>query len=206
MGVWKALHFVSVWRKRRNKVKALQRRERMKMKAVITVAALALAIAAPSITEGKDKKKPSPRGMIESMQSIPCGVNQRGLAGLGSVFGSVGVTHVNSNEKLCPQYLFRTDDMDYHIRPADTKHDVILPIGHEAEFKIKKDRLFLKVPDGDRKVRAYQVVAMESVNSSDKKDKDSAAYRPGVRPTESRPMDTRPEEKQRDSEDGPPRR
>jgi hypothetical protein len=33
--------------------------------------------------------------------------------------------------------------MEYHIRPVDNKHRVILPVGHGGEFKLKKDRLFL---------------------------------------------------------------
>src|SRR5262249_51517943 len=127
----------------------------------LLMAALALSLTFPSIAEGKNKKKQSPRGMLESMQSVPCGVRERGLSGLGSIFGSVGVQHVNSNEKLCPQYLLRTDELEYHIRPLDMKHAALLPVGHEAEFKIKKDRLFLKVPDGDKKTRPYQVVSME---------------------------------------------
>src|SRR6267154_6408907 len=95
------------------------------------IAALVLVMAVPSNSAGKDKKKPAQRGMLESMQSVPCGVNERGLSGLGSIFGSVGVQHVNSHEKLCPQYLLRTDEMEYHIRPKDTKHPVLLPVGHE---------------------------------------------------------------------------
>ena len=129
---------------------------------------LSLVLAVSSIAESKDKKKHSPRGMLESMQSVPCGAKERGLAGLGSVFGSVGVQHVNSHEQLCPQYLFRTDDMEYHIRPLDTNHAVLLPVGHEGEYKIKKDRLYLRAVDGDRKVRPYQVVSMQPLNSESK--------------------------------------
>jgi hypothetical protein len=152
----------------------------------VLVAVVVLVLALPLMVEGK-KKKPAPRGMLESMQSVPCGVKHRGLTGLGSIFGSVGVEHVNSNEKLCPQYLFRTDDLDYHIRPLDLKHAVILPVGHEAEFKIKKDRMFLKVPDQDKKTREYQVVSMEPVKSQG--GAESTAYRPADTPTGSRPTE-----------------
>ncbi len=51
------------------------------------------------------------------MEAVPCGAKQTGLAGLGALWGSAGITHINSNEKLCPQYLLRTDEMDYEIRP-----------------------------------------------------------------------------------------
>ena len=130
------------------------------------VAALLLVLAVPSSAVAKDKK--GQRGMLESMQSVPCGAKERGVTGLGSVFASVGVEHVNSHEQLCPQYLLRTDEMDYHIRPLDTKHAAVLPVGHEAEFKIKNDRLFLRVVDGDKKEHDYQVVSMEPASSASK--------------------------------------
>ncbi|MGB6385815.1 MAG: hypothetical protein WBD25_17740 [Terriglobales bacterium] len=154
----------------------------MKLKKSL-IAALSLVLAVPSIAVAKDKK--GQRGMLESMQSVPCGAKERGVTGLGSVFGSVGVQHVNSHEQLCPQYLLRTDQMDYHIRPLDLKHAAVLPVGHEAEFKIKKDRLFLKIPDGDKKERDYQVVSMEPVSSESKID--STAYHPVEKPVEPGP-------------------
>jgi len=123
---------------------------------------LAVTIAVP--LSAVRKKKPADRAMLEKMESVPCGAKQRGVSGVGALFGSVGVTHVNSNEKLCPQYLVRSDEMEYQIRPTDKGHPVVLPVGHEIEFKIKKDRMFLRVPDGDQKMRAYQVVAMEPAN------------------------------------------
>lgn len=149
------------------------------------IATLSLVLVFSSIAAGKDKKR-GQIGMLESMQSVPCGAKERGLAGLGAVYGSIGVTHVNSHEQLCPQYLLRTDEMDYHIRPLDMKHAVLLPIGQEAEFKIKNNRLFLRVPDGEKKTRAYQVVAMEPSTSASKVE--SSAYRPVERRAESHPQ------------------
>lgn len=148
------------------------------------VAALLLALAITSIAAGKEKK--SQRGMLESMQSVPCGAKQRGITGLGSAVASLGVEHVNSHEQLCPQYLLRTDDMDYHIRPMDLKHPQVLSIGHEAEFRINKDRLLLRAADGskDRKERAYQVVSMEPAKREPKVG--DGAYRPPERPAEYR--------------------
>jgi hypothetical protein len=144
-------------------------------KTMLVMSVLALAMFVPKSAAAKDKKKP-PRGMIESMQSLPCGVKEKGLNGLGAVWGSVGITSVSSNEKLCPQYLFRTDDLEYHLRPKDTKHPVILPIGHEAEYRIHKDEITLKIPDGDKKTRAYHVISMEPIKTANA-DQDSG-YRP----------------------------
>jgi hypothetical protein len=129
------------------------------------VAMLSLLLAIPGFAG--DKKKHPNRAMIEKMEAMPCGAKERGLTGLGSVWASVGVTHVNSDEKLCPQYLLRTDDMEYHVRPLDHKHPVLLPVGQEGEFKLDKDKIEMRIPDGDRKMRQYQVVAMKPIDHSE---------------------------------------
>ncbi len=129
----------------------------------ILIATACLALVLPAFAG----KKHNQRAMIEKMEAVPCGAKERGLTGLGSVFASVGATRVDSDEKLCPQYLLRTDDMEYHVRPLDHKHPVLLPIGKEGEFKISKDVLEMKVPDGDHKKRRYQVVAMKPIDHSD---------------------------------------
>ena len=134
---------------------------------------LVLATAIPLSVSAK-KKRPD-TGMVENMEAVTCGAKQRGLSGLGSIWASVGLTHVNSDEKLCPQYLLRTDENEYEIRPTD-KHPRLLPVGHEAEFKIKKDMIFLKVRDGDdRKTRSYQVVGIKPTNSDSGSQKSSSA-------------------------------
>ena len=169
----------------------------MSIKSALTVA-LALACVFPMTASAK-KKKVQPRGMLESMQSVPCGAKQRGLAGVGSIWASVGVTHVNSTEKLCPQYLVRTDDMDYEIRPKDMKHPEMLPIGQEVEIKLKKDHMDVKLPDGG-KTLSYIVVSMQPANQG-------GAVSGAARPADSyntgssasaatQPTDRKPPEKQ----------
>jgi hypothetical protein len=57
------------------------------------------------------REHPNIRGL--KAQPSACGAkNQRGIDGLGGVFASAGIEHVNSNEKLCPQYLLRTDEIE----------------------------------------------------------------------------------------------
>ena len=141
---------------------------------LVTMCALALAFPAFA----RDKKHVN-RAMIEKMEAVPCGAKERGLTGLGSVFGSIGVTHVDSNEKLCPQYMLRTDDMEYHIRPLDHKHPRILPVGQEGEFKISNDVMEMRIPDGDHKKRRYQVVAMKPIDHSAAGDQETnTKYQP----------------------------
>ena len=131
----------------------------------LLVTMIALTLTVPGF--GGDKKKHNNRAMIEKMEAVPCGAKERGLSGLGSIWASVGATHIDSDEKLCPQYMLRTDDMEYHIRPTDHKHPVILPVGKEGEFKISKDVMEMRIPDGDHKKRRYQVVAMKPIDHSE---------------------------------------
>jgi hypothetical protein len=136
--------------------------------------ALVAASATPVLAGGGNKKKPPERATLERMEAVPCGATQKGIAGLGTLWASAGITHVNSNEKLCPQYTVLTDEMEYDVRPTDLKHAVILPVGKEIEFKIKKDRMYLKVPDAHQKMQTYEVVSMKPTNS-DTSVKDASA-------------------------------
>ena len=125
--------------------------------------------------------------MLEKMEAVPCGAKERGFTGLGSIFASIGVQAVNSEEKLCPQYLLRTDEMEYHIRPANMKKAVILPVGQEGEFKIKKNVMYLKMVDGDKKKREYQVVAINPLNTGE--NALGVSDRPAQRPEHYRKPD-----------------
>jgi hypothetical protein len=124
-----------------------------------------ILLAAIPLSAGGNKKKDPERAMLERMEAVPCGAKEKGVTGLGTVWASAGITHVNSDEKLCPQYEVVTDDMEYHIRPTDTKHPIVLPVGKEIVFKIKKDRMYLRVADGDQKMLTYAVVAEKPANS-----------------------------------------
>src|SRR5579864_5282832 len=137
---------------------------------IILIATCAMILAVPGFA--KDKKKN--RAMIEKMEAVPCGATEKGLTGLGSVFASVGATHIDSSEKLCPQYLLRTDDMEYHVRPLD-KHPRILPVVQEGIFRIRKDVMEMSIPEGDHKRRRYQVVAIKQIDHSESITGDDAS-------------------------------
>lgn len=140
---------------------------------------LLILIAAIPLSAHDKKKKDPERGILEKMEAVPCGAKQTGLAGLGALWGSAGITHLNSNEKLCPQYLLRTDDMDYQIRPIDLKHATILPIGQEGKFRIRKNEMILTMTEGsDQKTRSYQVVAMDPAADSGESKSASLADDP----------------------------
>jgi hypothetical protein len=143
----------------------------MKNKAIF-IASFCLALALPSFAGSKHGQ----RVMIEKMEAVPCGAKEHGMTGLGSVWASVGITSVNSDEKMCPQYELKTDDMEYHVRPLDHKHPRLLPIGREGEFKLDKDVLEMRIPDGDHKMRRYQVVAMKPIDHPDSSEVGAKSY------------------------------
>jgi hypothetical protein len=64
---------------------------------------------------------------------------------------------------LCQEYVLRGDRVQYRIRPRDEKHPVLLPIGEDAEFRLQKDKLYLRITEVDGKERDYTVVSMTPV-------------------------------------------
>ena len=49
----------------------------------------------------------------------------------------------------------------FRIRPTDQKHPVLLPVGESVEFRIHKDKLYLRDPERDKKEREYIVLSMQ---------------------------------------------
>jgi hypothetical protein len=145
----------------------------MKIKSAPVI--LLACICALPLSANDKKHKDFQRGILEKMEAVPCGAKQRGLSGLGTLWASAGITHVNTDEKMCPQYLLRTDKMDYEIRPLDLKHATLLPVGTEGEFKIKDKDILLTMPEGgDRKTRSYEVVSMNPAPTPTSGSIDSA--------------------------------
>jgi hypothetical protein len=68
---------------------------------------------------------------------------------------------------LCQEYVLKADRVMYRIRPRDEKHPVLLPVGEDAEFRINKDKLILRVNELDNKERDYIVVSMTPIERVD---------------------------------------
>jgi hypothetical protein len=81
---------------------------------------------------------------------------------LGEIVGTDGA-HVKNKELLCQDYVLKTDKVLYHIRPKDEKHPMLLPVGEEAQFRIKKDHMVLVVPEIKAKETDYIVVSMTQI-------------------------------------------
>jgi hypothetical protein len=120
---------------------------------VITVILLA------SVTYAK-KAKPHQSGKLLQMESVACGVDENsGKTFVGEIIGTDGA-HKKTHELLCQEYILQSDKVIYRIRPRDEKHPVLLPVGEQAQFRMEKDKMILRVEDMDDKDRQYTVVSM----------------------------------------------
>jgi hypothetical protein len=65
-----------------------------------------------------------------------------------------------TQELLCQEYVIQTDQVLYRIRPKDDKHPLLLPIGQNAQFRLEKNKMLLRV-EGEGKEREYVVVSIK---------------------------------------------
>jgi hypothetical protein len=109
-------------------------------------------------------------GKLLQMDSVTCGTSEKHA---NSVAGEVLGTDSGSKktqEVLCQEYLLQSERVVYRIRPRDDKHPVLLPVGEQAQFRLEKDKLMLRMEDIDNKEHEYIVVSMTprtEVNSAD---------------------------------------
>lgn len=106
------------------------------------------------------------KGRLVSMQAVECGSTEKsGNSFVGEIVGTNGA-HSDTKQLLCQEYILRSDRVQYRIRPRDEKHPVLLPIGEDADFRMQKDKLYLKVNELDGKERDYSVVSMTPVDNT----------------------------------------
>ncbi len=86
-------------------------------------------------------------GKLLQMDSVQCGTNENAKKG-------------KSQELLCQEYVVQTEQVLYRIRPKDDKHSALLPIGQNAQFRLQKNMMLLRV-EGEGKEREYVVVSIK---------------------------------------------
>jgi hypothetical protein len=99
-------------------------------------------------------------GKLLQMDSIKCGVDEKDAKSFTGEMIGTDSGHKKTEELLCQEYVLQTDRVVYRIRPKDAKHPALLPVGEEAQFRIEKDRMLVRVEDLDSKEREYIVVSM----------------------------------------------
>jgi hypothetical protein len=130
---------------------------------VKTQVAIVLLVLA-SIACAKEKERSYEKAVVVSMNSVECGYDQSSGSGIGGMLLGTDSEHLKTRQTLCPEYVVRTDRVTYHIRPKEEKHPALLPVGETAQFRMKKEIMVLRIPEGDAKEREYRIVSM-SANS-----------------------------------------
>lgn len=130
------------------------------MKMLALVLSASALFAAPAALP---KDQPSyDKGMLLSMESSTCGTAEKGGKTMaGEVLGTDS-SHKQTEEVLCQEYVLQSEHIIYRIRPTDQKHPILLPVGQSVEFRIHRDKLYLRDPEGDKKEREYTVLSMQT--------------------------------------------
>jgi len=88
-------------------------------------------------------------GKLLQMDSVQCGTDTKDA--------KKGKTH----ELLCQEYVVQTEQVLYRVRPKDDKHSTLLPIGQNAQFRLEKNRMLLRVEGADSKEREYMIMSIK---------------------------------------------
>jgi hypothetical protein len=99
-------------------------------------------------------------GKLLQMDSVKCGVAEKDAQSFAGEMLGTDSSNKKTQELLCQEYVLQTERVIYRIRPRDEKHPVLLPVGEQAQFRLQKDKMLLRVEDLDSKEREYIVVAM----------------------------------------------
>jgi len=126
-----------------------------------------LVIALLAVMAQAKEPKHYQSGKLLKMESVKCGTDEKNGKSIAGEMLGTDSAHMKTREMLCQQYLLETESVTYTIRPRDEKRPVLLPIGQEAQFRMDKDKIVLRVEDFDDKEREYGVVSMVPRESAD---------------------------------------
>jgi hypothetical protein len=137
--------------------------------------ALCVVLTLASTAFAKDPKSYQ-SGKLLQMDSVPCGTAEKDAKSFaGEIIGTDSGSK-KTQQVLCQEYVLQAERVIYRIRPRDEKHPALLPVGDQAQFRMEKDKLRLRVEDLDNKEREYVVVSMTP--RPDNGTADSAAATP----------------------------
>src|ERR1022692_942355 len=109
-------------------------------------------------------------GKLLQMDSVQCGMAEKeGKSFAGEMLGTDSGSK-KTQELLGQEYVLQSERVIYRIRPRDEKHPVLLPVGEQAQFRLQKDKMLLRVEDLDGKEREYIVVSMTPRSDSNTAD------------------------------------
>jgi hypothetical protein len=136
----------------------------------VALGSLVVALLAAPVLLAKDPPSYD-RGTLLSMESATCGTAEKGGKTVAGEILGTDSQHKQMQEVLCQEYVLQGQRIIYRIRPVDQKHPVLLPVGESVDFRIHKDKLYLRDPEGDQKERQYIVLSMQTrPNAKDAND------------------------------------
>jgi len=114
-------------------------------------------------------------GKLLQMDSVQRGVAEKDAKSFAGEMLGTDSGSKKTQELLGQEYVLESERVIYRIRPRDEKHPVLLPVGEQAQFRLQKDKMLLRVEDLDGKEREYIVVSMTP--RSDSNPADATAVR-----------------------------
>jgi hypothetical protein len=121
---------------------------------------LLIGLVVVASTAFAKEPKPYQTGTLLRMDAVRCGQAEKDAKSLGGELLGTDSSNKKSEEVLCQEYVLQTDTLTYRLRPRDEKHPALLPVGSNAQFRLDKDILRLRVEGLDDKEREYSVVSM----------------------------------------------
>ena len=122
-----------------------------------------LLLAAGTLAAAKDNRYYQ-TGKLTEMNATECGYHEK--SGKGFVGSLIGTDAANRDvrQTLCQEYVLKAEKVNYRIRPHKEKKPTLLPVGETVEFRIKKDRMLVRVGDSDKEIE-YDVVSMVALEN-----------------------------------------
>jgi len=146
------------------------------MKPVFLLASAALLAAATAPAAAAKAHPVYDKAVLASMESVKCGTTENtGKSWKGELLGTES-SKVQASDVLCQEYVLQSDRVVYRIRPKDQKHAVLLPVGDAVEFRIHKDKLYVRDAEREKKEREYTVVAMKPREQTEVAKSESGSH------------------------------
>ncbi len=130
---------------------------------------LCVILGLASAAYAKDPK-PYQTGKLVQMDSVQCGTTEKDATSVAGEMLGTDSGSKKTHDLLCQEYVLQAERVIYRIRPRDEKHPVLLPVGEQAQFRLQKDKMLLRVEDLDSKEREYIVVSMTPRSDSSTAD------------------------------------
>lgn len=99
-------------------------------------------------------------GKLLQMDSVQCGTAEKLAKSFAGDTLGTDSSNKKTHEVLCQEYVLEGDRVIYRIRPRDEKHPVLLPVGEQAQFRLQKNRILLRMEGLAGNEREYSVVSI----------------------------------------------